>query len=101
ARVPVRSLVEGVVEVEGNRVRLTVRLVDARDGFTLFADRMEGTKDNLFAMEDDVAGAMRELLRSHFGLAATVPGAAPSGTAPSGALPSPQGVAVPRVASLR
>ena len=98
---PVRTLVEGVVEVQGERVRLTVRLVDARDGFTLFADRIEGTKNDLFAMEDDVAGAMRELLRSHFGLAATVPEAAPSGTAPSGAVSSPQGVAVPRVAFLR
>lgn len=101
SRMPVRTLVEGVVEVQGERVRLTVRLVDARDGFTLFADRIEGTKNDLFAMEDDVAGAMRELLRSHFGLAATVPDAAPSGAAPSGALPSSQGVAVPRVASLR
>ncbi len=101
SRMPVRTLVEGVVELQGERVRLTVRLVDARDGFTLFADRIEGSKDNLFAMEDDVAGAMRELLRSHFGLAATVPGAAPSGIAPSGAAPSPQGVAASRVAFLR
>lgn len=76
AQLPVRTLVEGVVEVQGQRVRLTVRLVDARDGFTLFADRMEGTRDNLFAMEDDVASAMRELLRSHFGLASSDSGAA-------------------------
>jgi serine/threonine-protein kinase len=98
---PVRTLVEGVVEVQGERVRLTVRLVDARDGFTLFADRMEGTKDNLFAMEDDVAGAMRELLRSHFGLAASPSGTPPTGTAPPGRAPAPQGVGVARVASLR
>jgi len=64
----VRTLVEGVVEVERNTVRLTVRLVNAADGFTLFADRMEGERGNLFAMEDDVANAMRELLRSHFNL---------------------------------
>jgi eukaryotic-like serine/threonine-protein kinase len=70
SRVPVRTLVEGVVEVQGERVRLTVRLVDARDGFTLFADRLEGTRNDLFAMEDDVATAMRELLRSHFQLPA-------------------------------
>jgi TolB-like protein len=71
SRVPVRTLVEGVVEVQGERVRLTVRLVDARDGFTLFADRLEGTRDDLFSMEDDVANAMRELLRAHFQLAPT------------------------------
>jgi eukaryotic-like serine/threonine-protein kinase len=69
SRMPVRTLVEGVVEVQDARVRLTVRLVDARDGFTLFADRMEGPRDDLFAMEDDVARAMQERLRAHFGLA--------------------------------
>jgi serine/threonine-protein kinase len=66
---PVRTLVEGVVEVQGERVRLTVRLVDAATGFTLFADRVDGRRDNLFAMEDDVAQGMRELLRAHFELA--------------------------------
>lgn len=68
AALPVRTLVEGVVEVEGETIRLTVRLVNARDGFTLFADRMEGTRGKLFAMEDDVATTMRELLRAHFQL---------------------------------
>ncbi|QJR36083.1 protein kinase domain-containing protein [Gemmatimonas groenlandica] len=67
-RLPVRTLVEGVVETEGDKFRLTVRLVNAADGFTLYADRLEGMKGNLFAMEDEVAGAMRELLRSHFSL---------------------------------
>lgn len=67
-RMPVRTLVEGVVEVEGTRVRLTVRLVDANDGFTLFADRVEGERGNLFALEDDIAKDMRDLLRSHFNL---------------------------------
>ena len=70
-RLPVRTLVEGVVETEGDKFRLTVRLVNAADGFTLYADRLEGTKGNLFAMEDEVAGAMRQLLRSHFSLTPT------------------------------
>lgn len=69
SRTPVRTLVEGVVEVQQERVRLTVRLVDAQTGFTLFADRVEGSRTDIFAMEDNVAGAMRELLRAHFGLA--------------------------------
>jgi eukaryotic-like serine/threonine-protein kinase len=69
-RLPVRTLVEGVVETEGDKFRLTVRLVNAADGFTLYADRLEGMKGNLFAMEDEVANAMRELLRAHFSLGA-------------------------------
>ncbi|HEY0931329.1 MAG TPA: serine/threonine-protein kinase [Gemmatimonas sp.] len=70
ARMPVQTLVEGVVEVEGNRVRLSVRLVNAADGFTLYADRVEGERGNLFALEDDVANGMRDLLRAHFRLPA-------------------------------
>jgi serine/threonine-protein kinase len=69
ARLPVRTFVEGVVETEGDRIRLTVRLVNAADGFTIYADRVEGERGKLFAMEDAVALAMRELLRSHFNLA--------------------------------
>jgi len=75
-RLPVRTLVEGVVETEGDKFRLTVRLVNAADGFTLYADRLEGMKGNLFAMEDEVASAMRELLRAHFSLPGTGTGTA-------------------------
>ncbi|WP_411281078.1 protein kinase domain-containing protein [Gemmatimonas sp.] len=74
-QLPVRTLVEGVVETEGDKYRLTVRLVNAADGFTLYADRLEGVKGNLFAMEDEVAGAMRELLRAHFSLTGSDGGA--------------------------
>jgi serine/threonine-protein kinase len=65
---PVRTLVEGVLENEGGRLRLSVRLVDAGDGFTLFADRYEGEVGNLFTMEDRIAAAIREMLREHFSL---------------------------------
>jgi eukaryotic-like serine/threonine-protein kinase len=66
--VAVRTFVEGVVEEERGIVRLSVRLVNATDGFTLFADRVEGRRSNLFALEDEVAAAMRDRLTSHFGL---------------------------------
>jgi serine/threonine-protein kinase len=65
---PVRTLVEGVLENEGGRLRLSVRLVDAGDGFTLFADRYEGEVGNLFTMEDQIAASIREMLREHFSL---------------------------------
>jgi eukaryotic-like serine/threonine-protein kinase len=65
---PVRTLVEGVLENEGGRLRLSVRLVDAGDGFTLFADRYEGEVGGLFTMEDRIAASIREMLREHFQL---------------------------------
>ena len=73
ARFPVRTIVEGVVEQEGTTVRLTVRLVNAANGFTLFADRIEGERANLFALEDAIASAMRERLASHFALSDSPP----------------------------
>jgi TolB-like protein len=68
SRLSVRTFVEGVVEQERGLVRLSVRLIDARDGFTLFADRVEGARANLFALEDEIATAMRDRLMAHFGL---------------------------------
>ena len=65
---PVRTLVEGVLEQEGKRLRLSVRLVDAVDGFTIFSDRHEADVGGLFAMEDVVAESIREMLREHFSL---------------------------------
>jgi TolB-like protein len=72
ADMPVRTFVEGVLENEGGRLRLSVRLVDASDKFTIFADRFEGEVGNLFTMEDQVAVAIGEMLREHFAL--PVPG---------------------------
>ena len=69
AAMTVSTLVEGVVEQEGNRVRLSVRLVDAADGFTLFADQYEGDASRLFEMEDRIVAAIREMLRQHFDMA--------------------------------
>lgn len=94
AGLPVRSLVEGVLEREGRRLRLSVRLVDARDGFMLWADQFEGDTSALFAMEDQVAAAMQTRLREHFGLAAAtspngMPAAQPAaGTGGAAAVPA-------------
>ncbi len=78
AALSVRTLVEGVVEQEGATVRLSVRLVDARDGFTLWADRFEGKAGGLFAMEDAASAAMQARMREHFGLRAAEPAEAPA-----------------------
>ncbi|MES2523515.1 MAG: serine/threonine-protein kinase [Gemmatimonadota bacterium] len=84
---PVLTLVEGVVEQEGPRLRLSVRLVDARDGFTVASEMIEGEVGGLFAIEDAIASVMRTRLREHFQLPAdSTP--APSTPAPSTPAPS-------------
>jgi TolB-like protein/predicted Ser/Thr protein kinase len=58
----VGSLVEGTVERDGDRVTITVRVVNARDGSVIWADLLEGGADSLPALRQDVAARVREAL---------------------------------------
>ena len=58
----VGSLVEGTVERDGERVTITVRVVNAQDGSVIWADLLEGGADSLAALRQDVAARVREVL---------------------------------------
>jgi TolB-like protein len=51
----VRYVVEGSVRRSENRIRITGQLVDASTGTHLWADRFEGTLDDIFELQDQVA----------------------------------------------
>ncbi|MEW9617898.1 winged helix-turn-helix domain-containing tetratricopeptide repeat protein [Shinella sp. S4-D37] len=51
----VRYVLEGSVRRAANRVRITGQLIDAITGTHLWAERFEGTFDDLFALQDRVA----------------------------------------------
>ena len=51
----VRYLLEGSVRRSGDRVRIAPKLVDATDGSQIWAERYEGTLDDVFALQDQVA----------------------------------------------
>jgi TolB-like protein/Flp pilus assembly protein TadD len=51
----VRYVLEGSVRKAANRVRITGQLVDARTGMHLWADRFEGSLDDIFELQDQVA----------------------------------------------
>ena len=53
----VRYLLEGSVRKSGTAVRISVKLVDATDGAQLWAERFDGTLDDVFALQDTVANA--------------------------------------------
>ena len=63
----VRYVVEGSVQKAGNRVRITVQLVDAVDDAHIWADRVDGTLDDVFELQDRiterVAGALQPSIR--------------------------------------
>jgi TolB-like protein len=51
----VRYLLEGSVRRSGERVRITVQLIDAETGAHLWADRFDGALDAIFELQDQVA----------------------------------------------
>jgi tetratricopeptide (TPR) repeat protein len=51
----VRYVLEGSVRKAANRVRITGQLIDATTGAHLWADRFEGSLDNVFELQDQIA----------------------------------------------
>ena len=63
----VRYVLEGSVRKAGTRVRITGQLIDAATGAHIWADRFDGTLDDIFELQDQVAssvaGAIEPTLR--------------------------------------
>jgi TolB-like protein/Tfp pilus assembly protein PilF len=51
----VRYVLEGSVRKAANRVRITGQLIDATTGTHLWAERFEGTLDDIFELQDQIA----------------------------------------------
>ena len=56
---------EGTVRKAGNRVRITVQLVDVRSEEHLWSSRYDRPLDDIFAIQDDIAGQIATSLRHH------------------------------------
>jgi len=54
----VRYVLEGSVRKTGNRVRITGQLIDATTGAHLWADRFDGSLEDVFELQDQVATAL-------------------------------------------
>jgi TolB-like protein/class 3 adenylate cyclase len=51
----VRYVLEGSVRKAGGRVRITAQLIDAQSGAHLWADRFDGSLEDVFELQDQVA----------------------------------------------
>ena len=51
----VRYVLEGSVRKAGGRVRITTQLIDATNGAQLWADRFDGSLEDVFELQDNVA----------------------------------------------
>jgi adenylate cyclase len=54
----VRYLLDGSVRKAGDRVRIAVELIEASDERQLWASRFDGTLEDVFALQDEVANAV-------------------------------------------
>jgi TolB-like protein len=54
----VRYVLEGSVRKAANRVRITGQLIDTTNGAHLWAERFEGTLDDIFELQDQIAASV-------------------------------------------
>ena len=59
----VSTVLEGSVQKQGSRLRVTVQLINVQDGFHLWSERYDRNADDIFAIQDEVALAVTEKLK--------------------------------------
>jgi serine/threonine-protein kinase len=59
----VEDVLEGSVRREGNRVRITTQLINARNGFQLWSETYERELQGVFALQDEVTRAVVDALK--------------------------------------
>ena len=60
----VATLLEGTVRKSGNRVRISVQLVQTSDGYHLWSQSYDRKLDDIFAVQDDIAQSVVKELRT-------------------------------------
>src|SRR5438067_3193789 len=58
----VRYVLEGSVRKGGNRVRITAQLIEAETGTHLWADRFDGSLEDIFDLQDKVASSVAGII---------------------------------------
>jgi adenylate cyclase len=67
----VRYVLEGSVRKAGNRVRITGQLIDALNGAHLWADRFDGSLEDVFDLQDKVASSVAGVIEPALQVAET------------------------------
>lgn len=73
SRLDVAHILEGSIRRAGNEVRVTAQLIDTRTGFHLWSETYDRPMDDLFAVQDEIAGAIAEALLGELELAEVSP----------------------------
>jgi TolB-like protein/class 3 adenylate cyclase len=59
----VQNVLEGSLRREGNRIRITAQLVNARDGFHIWSDTFERELQGVFAVQDEITRSIVDALK--------------------------------------
>ena len=59
----VGSVIEGAIRVAGERLRITVELVQVADGYVLWSERFDREMKDIFDIQDEVCGAIVDALQ--------------------------------------
>ena len=62
----VGNVLEGSLQRQGNRVRVTAELIDARNGFRVWTETYERELDGAFALQDEIARSIADALKIKF-----------------------------------
>ncbi len=62
-RLDVATVLEGTVRRSGSRLRITVQMVNAADGYQLWSQRYDREMTDVFAVQDEIANAIASRLR--------------------------------------
>jgi serine/threonine protein kinase/tetratricopeptide (TPR) repeat protein len=62
-RLNVRAVLEGSLRRSGNRIRITVQLINASDGYTLWSERYDREVHDVFDIQEEIARTIVDTLR--------------------------------------
>ena len=60
----VAHVLEGSVRKSGTKLRITAQLIQASDGYHLWSETYDREMDDIFAIQDEIAGAISEALKA-------------------------------------
>jgi TolB-like protein len=64
----VTHVVEGSVRSDGQQLRITAQLIQVKDGFHLWSETFDRERVNVFAIQEEIAGAIAAVLNEQLGV---------------------------------
>jgi TolB-like protein/Tfp pilus assembly protein PilF len=62
----VKAILEGSVRQAGNRIRVTVQLIDVSNGYHVWSERYDRDMTDVFAVQDEISAAIVDALKLKF-----------------------------------